>query len=307
MFWNIKICKMTSRIIFIFLLGFVYSCSVEKDQSDAYGNFEVTEVIISAQANGQLLALNLEEGQLVQANTIIGSIDSVSLVLQKEQVEETIKAITSKLTNFTAQINVQEQLKTNALKDKVRIENMLKESAATQKQFDDIDGNIKLIDKQIKSILTQQKSVKSEISAYQKQCDQINENIRNCQIINPITGTILTKIAEVGEITAFGKPLYKIADLSKLQLKVYISGNQLTKVKLGDEVQVLIDNGDEKLKQLSGTINWISAKAEFTPKTIQTKEERINLVYAMKIEVKNDGTLKIGMPGEVRFNPNINH
>jgi HlyD family secretion protein len=221
-------------------------------------------------------------------------------------VDETIKAIKSKLTNFTAQINVQEQLKMNALKEKVRIENMLKESAATQKQFDDIDGNIKLIDKQIKSILSQQRSVKSEISAYQKQRDQIIENIRNCQVINPITGTILTKIAEEGEITAFGKPLYKIANLSELQLKVYISGNQLTKVKLGDEVQVLIDDGDETFKHLSGKVTWISAKAEFTPKTIQTKEERVNLVYAMKVNVKNDGTLKIGMPGEIRFKPNIN-
>ncbi len=303
---KIKFNKMTSRCIIILFLGLVYSCSVEKDQSDAYGNFEVTEVIISAQANGRLLALNLEEGLLVEANKVVGSIDSVGLVLRKEQVDETIKAIKSKLTNFTAQINVQEQLKTNALKDKVRIENMLKESAATQKQFDDIDGNIKLIDKQINSILSQQKSVESEISAYQKQRDQIIENIRNCQIINPITGTILTKIAEEGEITSFGKPLYKIANLSELQLKVYISGNQLTEVKLGDEVQVLIDDGDETFKHLSGKVSWISAKAEFTPKTIQTKEERVNLVYAMKVNVKNDGTLKIGMPGEIRFKPNIN-
>ena len=183
---------------------------------------------------------------------------------------------------------------------------MFNEAAATQKQLDDIDGNLKLIDKQITAILVQQKSVKSEISAFKKQVDQINENIRNCKIFNPVYGTILTKIAEEGEITAFGKPLYKIANLNELQLKVYISGSQLTEVKLGEVLQVFIDEGKEDFKQLNGKVSWISAKAEFTPKTIQTKKERVNLVYAMKINVKNNGTLKIGMPGEIRFNSNIN-
>lgn len=294
------------NIITILILSILFSCSIKKDQSDAYGNFEVTEVIISAEANGRILELKLEEGQFIEANSVVGSIDSIALVLKKEQIDETIKAIKSKMENFDAQINVQKQLKINVQQEKDRVSRMLKESAATQKQLDDIDGNLKLIDKQISLILTQQKSVKSEISAYKKQADQIIENIRKCQIINPVKGTILTKIAEEGEITAFGKPLYKIADLSELQLKVYISGYQLAEAKLGDEVQVFIDDGDESLKQLSGKISWISAKAEFTPKTIQTKEERVNLVYAMKVNVKNDGTLKIGMPGEIRFKPNIN-
>ena len=294
--------------IFLILIGLVFlsSCSVEKDQSDAYGNFEVAEVIVSAQANGVILDFNLEEGQIIEANTIVGSIDSINLVLKKEQIGETIKTVKSRLENFDAQVNVQEQLKLNVQKEKDRIERMFLESAATQKQLDDINGNLKLIDKQIAAILSQRKSVFSEISSLRKQYDQITENIRNCQIINPINGTILTKIAEEGEITAFGKPLYNIADLSELQLKVYISGSQLAKVNLGQEVQVLIDDGAEGYQQLSGKVSWISAKAEFTPKTIQTKEERVNLVYAMKVNVKNDGTLKIGMPGEIRFNPNTN-
>ena len=296
---------MKNKLIIIATLSFLISCTTDKDQSDAYGNFEVTEVIISAQANGRLLQLNLEEGQTIESNTVVGSIDSISLVLKKEQIDETIKTVASKLGNFDAQINVQEQLKLNALKDQVRIEQMFKESAATQKQLDDINGTLKVLDKQILSIRSQRKSVMSEIESLKKQRDQVSESIYNCQIVNPINGTVLTKIAEEGEVTSFGKPLYKIADLNELQLKVYISGNQLAEAKLGQEVLVLIDNGND-YKQLKGKVSWISSKAEFTPKTIQTKEERVNLVYAMKVNVANDGTLKIGMPGEIRFKTNIN-
>jgi len=302
---NVKELHMKNKLIIIATLSFLISCASDKDQSDAYGNFEVTEVIISAQANGRLLQLNLEEGQTIVSNTVVGFIDSIGLVLKKEQIEETINTVASKLNNFDAQINVQEQLKLNALKDQVRIEQMFKESAATQKQQDDINGNLKVLDKQILSIRSQRKSVMSEIESLKKQRDQVSESIFNCQIINPINGTVLTKIAEEGEITSFGKPLYKIADLNELQLKVYISGNQLAEAKLGQEVLVLIDNGND-YKQLKGKVSWISSKAEFTPKTIQTKEERVNLVYAMKVNVANDGTLKIGMPGEIRFKTNIN-
>ncbi|MBU1014221.1 MAG: HlyD family efflux transporter periplasmic adaptor subunit [Bacteroidetes bacterium] len=296
---------MKNKLIIIATLSFLISCATDKDQSDAFGNFEVTEVIISAQANGRLLQLNLEEGQSIISNTVVGFIDSIGLVLKKEQIDETINTVASKLNNFDAQINVQEQLKLNALKDQVRIEQMFKESAATQKQLDDINGNLKVLDKQILSIRSQRKSVMSEIESLKKQRDQVSESISNCQIINPISGTVLTKIAEEGEITSFGKPLYKIADLNELQLKVYISGNQLAEVKLGQEVLVLIDDGND-YKQLNGKVSWISSKAEFTPKTIQTKEERVNLVYAMKVNVANDGTLKIGMPGEIRFKTIIN-
>lgn len=296
---------MKNKLIIIATLSFLISCASDKDQSDAYGNFEVIEVIISAQANGRLLQLNLEEGQSIVSNTVVGFIDSISLMLKKEQIDETINTVASKLDNFDAQINVQEQLKLNAIKDQVRIEQMFKESAATQKQLDDIHGNLKVLDKQILSIRSQRKSVMSEIESLKKQRDLVSESISDCQIVNPINGTVLTKIAEEGEITSFGKPLYKIADLKELQLKVYISGNQLAEVKLGQEVLVLIDDGND-YKQLNGKVSWISSKAEFTPKTIQTKEERVNLVYAMKVNVSNDGTLKIGMPGEIRFKTIIN-
>jgi HlyD family secretion protein len=303
---KIKFIIMKSKYLWILGLVFLMACSGEVDESDAFGNFEVAEVIVSSQANGRILELNIEEGQAINSQMNIGSIDSVGLVLKKEQIEETIKAVKSKLENFATQIKVQDQLKANINIEKARVERLLKESAATQKQLDDIDGNLKVLDRQIEAIQSQSKSVLNEISALKKQRDQVVENIRNCQIINPISGTVLTQIAEMGEITGFGKPLYKIANLNQLQLKVYISGNQLAQVKLGQEVQVLIDEGEDGFKHLSGIIGWISSKAEFTPKTIQTKEERVNLVYAMKVNVKNDGSLKIGMPGEIRFKTNTN-
>ncbi len=298
---NKNIIKMSYKYLLMLGLIFLLACSGKIDESDAYGNFEATEVIVSSQANGQILELNIEEGQTIGSNVKIGSIDSIALILKKEQIEESIKAVKSRLENFKTQIEVQEQLKVNAEIEKTRVERLLKESAATQKQLDDINGNLRVLDRQIEAIKSQRKSVLNEISALKKQCEQVIENIHNCQIINPIAGTVLTKISEAGEIAAFGKPLYKIADLSQLQLKVYISGNQLAEVELGQKVQVLIDDVNDAYKYLNGSITWISSKAEFTPKTIQTKEERINLVYAMKVKVKNDGALKIGMPGEVKF------
>ena len=297
---------MKSKYLWMLGLVFLFACTATVDESDAYGNFEATEVIVSSQANGQILELKIEEGQIIEKNQIIGSIDSIGLVLRKEQIEETIEAVRSKLVNFETQIEVQKQLKENAEIEKERVVRLLEESAATQKQLDDINGNLRVLDRQIGAIKSQSKSVLNEISALKKQRDQVIENIRNCRIINPINGTILTKIAETGEVAAFGKPIYKIADLSQLQLKVYISGNQLAQVELGQKVQVLIDDINDGYRYLTGSIGWISSKAEFTPKTIQTKEERVNLVYAMKVEVKNDGSLKIGMPGEIRFESNTN-
>lgn len=297
---------MTNRFLIILLLGLVYSCSVEKGKSDAYGNFEVTEVIISSEANGKILALEFEEGQILKPGVIIGFIDSTELVLKREQFDQSINAMNSRIKNLDSQIAVQNQIITNVLIDKDRIEKLLEESAATKKQLDDINGNLKVIEKQIAFIESQKSSIRNEILAVRKQQEQLSDRIAKCKIINPIEGTVLTKFAEAGEITSFGKPLYKIADVSELQLKVYISGGQLTEFVLGQEVEVLVDKGDDDYYHLTGKINWISSKAEFTPKTIQTKEERVNLVYALKVSVKNNGMLKIGMPGEIRINPNNN-
>lgn len=286
----------------IFILAVVLaSCSGNENLSDAYGNFESDDVVVSAEANGQLMVLNIQEGQRIEEGKVVGFVDSTDLTLKKQQLLAQKKAVASKIENIRAQIEVQEQQKKNLLVDKARIEKMLKDGAATQKQLDDINGKIDLVNAQISSINTQNISVQSEMEVIKTQIAQVEEGIKKCRIVNPVKGTVLEKYAEEGEITAFGKPVYKIADLDVLNLKVYVSGDQLPHIKLGQQVEVLIDDTKKENRKLTGVVSWISANAEFTPKIIQTKEERVNMVYAVKIRVKNDGSLKIGMPGEANF------
>ena len=292
---------MKTNYILIILAVVLSACSSNEDRSDAYGNFEVDDVIISAEANGKLMMLNIQEGQRLNNGKLVAAIDTTDLVLKRKQLKAQKTASASKLTNINSQIDVQEQQKSNLTVDKNRVEKMLKDGAATQKQLDDINGNLDLIDKQISSIKTQKSAILAELDAIDAQVDQVNASIEKCQIINPITGVVLDKYAEPGEITAFGKPIYKIANTDEMYLRVYVSGAQLPNIKLGQEVQVLIDKDTETDQSLTGQVSWISETAEFTPKIIQTKEERVNLVYAVKIRVSNDGRLKIGMPGEVNF------
>ena len=292
---------MKTNYILIILAVVLSACSSNEDRSDAYGNFEVDDVIISAEANGKLMMLNIQEGQRLNNGKLVAAIDTTDLVLKRKQLKAQKTASASKLTNINSQIDVQEQQKSNLTVDKNRVEKMLKDGAATQKQLDDINGNLDLIDKQISSIKTQKSAILAELDAIDAQVDQVNASIEKCQIINPITGVVLDKYAEPGEITAFGKPIYKIANTDEMYLRVYVSGAQLPNIKLGQEVQVLIDKDTETDQILTGQVSWISETAEFTPKIIQTKEERVNLVYAVKIKVSNDGRLKIGMPGEVNF------
>jgi HlyD family secretion protein len=207
--------------------------------------------------------------------------------------------VASRSASVFSQIDVQKQQKQNLLVDKARIEKLYKDGAATKKQLDDINGAISMVDKQILSIETQNAPVISDMASIDKQIAQVDESLRKCRVLNPVNGTVLDKYAEAGEITTVGKALYKIADLSTLELRVYVSGEQLPSVKIGGKTDVIIDG--KNTAPLEGTISWISSTAEFTPKIIQTKEERVNLVYAVKISVKNDGSLKIGMPGEVKF------
>ncbi|MCD4788778.1 MAG: efflux RND transporter periplasmic adaptor subunit [Bacteroidales bacterium] len=292
---------MKTKYFFLIIVIVLASCSVKNHKSDAYGNFETDDVIISSEANGKLLFFDVEEGEKVEADKLVGIIDTTDLILKKKQLYAQEKAISSRLENIQSQINVQEQQKKNLLVDKKRIENLLKDGAATQKQLDDIDGKLDLIEVQISSIKTQNTTVLTELEVANTQIDQIEESIRKCNIINPINGVVLEKYAEPNEITAFGKPLYKIANLNDIYLRVYVSGAQLPHIKIGEQVEVLIDENEKTNKKLTGKICWISETAEFTPKMIQTKEERVNLVYAVKIKVKNDGSLKIGMPGEANF------
>jgi HlyD family secretion protein len=291
---------MKNKYLFISLILLI-SCGRFNHKSDAYGNFESTEVTISAETNGKILDMKLEEGQVCKTGESIGAIDSVDLILKKQQLMAQRNVILSRQTNINSQGEVQKQQKENLLIEKKRIENLLKDGAINSKQLDDINANIRMAEKQILSIQSQGASIPSELESLNKQISQVNENIRKCNIICPVNGTILTKYSNTGEFVMPGKALFKIADLSSIYLRVYISGLQLPKLKIGQTVEVLVDKDGKENKKYSGTITWISQNAEFTPKIIQTKEERVNLVYAVKVLVKNDGYLKIGMPGEVNF------
>lgn len=284
-----------------FLALMVTSCSTNNDQPDAYGSFEATEITISAQANGKIVQFEVEEGQLLDSGQYVGFIDTTDLYLKKAQAVGQRNATSSRTDDLTAQIAVQEQNRENILIEKARVERLLKDGAATRKQMDDINASLNLIEKQIASIKSQNRGVLDQTESIDQQIAQITESIRNARIINPVAGTVLIKYAEKEEITMYGKPLYKIADLRIMQLRVYVTGAQLPHLKIGDKVEVQYDKNDTENSKTTGTISWISQTAEFTPKTIQTKEERVNLVYAVKVLVSNDGSLKIGMPGEIRL------
>ena len=292
---------MKKHISLIFIVFVIASCSNTNDVSDAYGNFEVDDVIISAEANGKLLSFNIEEGKEAAEGILVGIIDTTNLVLNQKQLKAQMFAVASKIENIKSQIQVQEQKKDNLLVDINRIENLVKDGAATQKQMDDINGAIDLVNSQIESIRTQYASVNMEQEVIKIQIAQVEESKSKCYIRNPQKGIVLEKYAEQYEITAFGKPLYKIANMEEMVLRVYVSGAQLPNIKLNQEVEVLIDEDEKTNRTLPGTVFWVSENAEFTPKIIQTKKERVNMVYAVKVRVKNDGSLKIGMPGEVNF------
>jgi len=287
------------------LLAFISGCDGNGDNADAYGNFEAVEVIISSEANGKLMSFQLEEGDKLDENLIVGYVDTIQLYLNKKQLEASIEAIKAKTQNVKVQIDVLENQKKNLIREKQRVENLLVDSAATTKQYDDIVGELAVVEKQItatKSQLnTSNRGLLSEIAPLEIKIEQLEDQLRKSVIRNSNKGTVLTKFAYKNEITAYGKPLYKIADLENITLRAYISGNQLANIKIGQTVTVKIDQNEGE-KDFQGEVTWISANSEFTPKVIQTKEERVNLVYAFKIMIKNNGELKIGMPGEVFFN-----
>lgn len=307
------------RILFLAALGCLMACG-KSEKFDASGSFEAQEVIVSSELAGRIKALDLSEGDTVPQGKVVATIDAENLELQKEQVQASIEALGQKTADvspqvqlLTDQLAVQQSRLNNLLHERTRIENLLKQDAATGKQLDDINAQIDVakremnvtqqqISVQRSNVSTQNRSILSEGKPLQKRVEQLQDQLDRSSVTNPISGTVLTKYAQTGEVTSAGKALYKIADLSELTLRAYISGGQLSQVKLGQKVKVLVDDGDDKYKEYPGTITWISDKAEFTPKTIQTKEERANLVYATKIKVKNDGYLKIGMYGEVQFN-----
>jgi HlyD family secretion protein len=283
------------------LLATLIGCDGNNNKADGYGNFEATEITVSSEANGKLLSFAVNEGDQLAKGKILGVIDTIQLSLKKDQLKASKNTIYSKSRNVMSQREVILEQLSVARKDQVRIEKLVKDQAATQKQLDDINGQISILKQQIKSVETQNAPIINEVKGLEVQLKQLDDQIEKSIVRNPTKGTVLVKYAEPGEITSFGRPLYKIADLDNMTLRVYISENQLAGIKVGQQVTVKIDDAD-KMKSYKGTVTWIASEAEFTPKIIQTKEERVNLVYAVKIMVKNDGSLKIGMPAEMTLN-----
>ena len=274
------------------------SCGGDNGKADGYGNFEATEITISAENNGKLMQFNVKEGDLLEKGAFIGYIDTIPLSLKREQLLSSKAVVSSQSKSVLSQISVLNAKLKTANANKLRAENLIADNAGTQKQLDDINGEIDVIKQQILSVEIQNAPVVNELKSIDIQLRQIDDQILKSKIINPVNGTVLTKYAEASEITSFGKPLYKIADLSTMKLRAYLSETQLAGLKIGQEVTVKIDDADAMQSHI-GTISWVASEAEFTPKIIQTKEERVALVYAIKVDVPNDGSLKIGMPAEV--------
>lgn len=283
----------------------VSACGNNDEGFDASGSFEAEETIIPAEVAGVINELNIEEGEELQAGDTIGYIDSVQLHLKKKQLLAQINAIISKKPNVSVQVAALEEQLKNAEQEKSRISKLAAGNAATTKQLDDIQTNIEVIKKQIQAqrsaLEISNSGINNDAAQFRVQVEQIEDQLSKCFIISPINGTVLAKYVEANEMAAPGKALYKIADLSNIILRTYISGDQLPQVKINQTVTVSTDDGEGGFKEAQGTITWINDKAEFTPKTIQTKDERANMVYAVKISVVNDGSYKIGMYGEIKF------
>jgi HlyD family secretion protein len=265
-------------------------CKNKSEEADAYGNFEATEVIVSAETSGRILKFDLTEGSEIEKSAEIALIDTTLFHLQKAEIDAGMKSVKTRISSINAQNDVFDQQIANLNINIARIENMLKDDAATNKQYDDLTGQVAVLQKQIAANNTQKSSIAAELDVY-----------RSKSVKSPLKGTVIEKYSEAGELTTTGKPLVKIADLSIIKLKVYVSGAQLGSVKIGQECTVRTDNGKKGFNTFRGTVSYVSGKAEFTPKIIQTKEERVTLVYAVTIDLKNDGTMKSGMPGEAIF------
>jgi len=290
----------TSTLIIIASLALV-SCKSKTDLADAFGNFEATEVIVSAETNGRIIQFEPAEGTQIVKGSLIALIDTTLLDLQKAEILSGMQSVKTRITSINAQNDILNQQIENININIDRVGKMLKDDAATQKQMDDLTGQVAVLQKQIAANNTQKISIGAELAVLESKKAIVKEQISRSSVKSPLSGTIIEKYSEPGEITAAGKPLVKIADLSVIRLKVYVSGAQLGNIKTGQECQVRIDDGVKGYRSFTGSISYISDKAEFTPKVIQTKEERVLLVYAVKIDVKNDGSMKSGMPGEAIF------
>lgn len=276
-----------------------------KNGFDATGTFEATEVVVSAESTGRILYFDIEEGDTLSAGRQVGAIDTVQLYLQKLQLERQRASIHSNRPDIAKQASALRSQIEQQERERSRVENLLNDGAATAKQLDDINASIRVLNGQLDALLSNLENSTSSIdqnaSAVDLQIAQIEDRLAKCRIVSPIDGVVLVKYSEAGELAAAGRPLMKVADMDRLYLRAYFTSAQLADVKVGQEVTVVADYGDDKQHEYSGRITWIASESEFTPKTIQTRDTRANLVYAVKIAVENDGLLKIGLYGEVRL------
>ena len=283
----------------------LYSCSSGNGDYDASGFFETTEVIVSARGNGELKQLGIEEGQEVSPNATLGYIDTIQLALKRQQLIATLSATDSRKLDENRQLATIRQQIANLKTEQHRFEELVKANAASQKQLDDINYNLEVLERQLSATSEQigsnNTSLTGQSASIAAQVAQIDDQINNCIVYSPIKGTILSKYAEQGEFVAVGRALFKVGNVEDIKLRAYITASQLTTLQIGQGVKVYADLGENNRKEFEGRVSWISDEAEFTPKTIQTRDERSNLVYAIKILVKNDGTIKRGMYGDVKF------
>ena len=292
------------RVIYILVAIVAVSCSNEADY-DAQGTFEATEVVISAEGTGRILNFDIVEGEAIESNSTVGAIDSLQLHLQREQLKAQQVALLSSRPDKEKQVA---SLRSQIAKQRAelqRVENMLRDGAATTKQRDDIKAQIDILEGQLSATLStidnNTSTINENAAALEAQIAALDDRITKCRISSAVGGTVLVKYAEEGEFTTVGKPLMKVANLEDIYLRAYFTSDQLSKVNLGDEVTVTANFGGDERYDYKGRVAWISAESEFTPKSIQTKDSRANLVYAVKIAVKNDGRLKIGLAGEVKL------
>ena len=287
------------------LLALFSACGNGAPKYDVTGTFETTEVLVSAEASGRLLYFDIEEGMLLKAGEEVGVVDTVQLYLKKLQLEASIKSVEEQRPDILKQVAATKEQISAAGRERNRVANLLKVGAANQKQLDDAEDQLEVLRKQLvaqnSTLSNSHQSLTWQSSSVGIQVAQVEDQLKKCHIASPITGTVLAKYAEAGELTAMGTPLFKVADTEQMYLRAYITSEQLSQVKLGQKVTVFSDYGTDEHKQYPGVVTWISDTSEFTPKTILTKNERANLVYAVKIAVHNDGLLKIGMYGGVEF------
>lgn len=272
---------------------------------DATGTFEATEVVVSAEAAGRILSFDAEEGDLLTAGRQVGAIDTVQLYLQKLQLERSAASVRSNRPDISKQVAALREQIAKQQTERRRIGNLLKDGAATTKQLDDIDAELKVLGGQLDASLSTLRnnaaSIDENTSAIGLQIAQVEDRLAKCRIASPITGTVLAKYSEAGELATVGRPLMKVADLGRIYLRAYFTSDQLADLEIGRQVTVTADFGGDRQVDYPGRITWIASESEFTPKTIQTRASRANLVYAVKIAVENDGQLKIGLYGEVKL------